>query len=129
VTVYLDSSALVKLVIDEPESMALTRLLERRADRVSCVLARTEVVRAVLDLGAQRIEHARDTVTRLMLVALSDAILDTAAHIRPLNVRSLDAIHLAAELTLGDDLEAIVTYDGRMTEGARALGLRVEAPA
>ncbi|MDE3102978.1 MAG: PIN domain-containing protein, partial [Chloroflexota bacterium] len=62
------------------------------------------------------------------LVAVADQILDAAGSLEPRIVRTLDAIHLATAASLGDDLDAIVTYDARMTEGARLLGLPAASP-
>jgi predicted nucleic acid-binding protein len=61
------------------------------------------------------------------LIHLDDGLLDLAGELQPA-LRSLDAIHLAAALELGDELDAVVTYDARMARGAEALGLRVAAP-
>ena len=56
------------------------------------------------------------------------AVLEQAGRLDPAIVRSLDAIHLAAALMLGDDLEAFVTYYERLAEAARANGVAVVAP-
>jgi len=126
---YLDSSALVKTVVAEPESAALRRLLRRHHLRVSCGLARTEVVRAVRHLGPRATTRARRVLQRIDLVRLDDALLDAAGVLDASVLRSLDAIHLAAALTVAAQLEAVVTYDARMAAAARLLGLRVAAPA
>ncbi len=127
--VYLDSSALLKTVVAEPESAALRRFLRRHPLRVSCGLARTEVVRAVRHLGAKVTARARQVLQRIDLVRLDDTLLDVAGALDAGVLRSLDAIHLAAALTVAAQLEAVVTYDGRMAAGARLLGLNVAAPA
>ena len=126
---YLDSSALVKLVVAEPETPALRRLLRRHPVRVSCGLARTEVVRAVRHLGTRAAARARQLLQRIDIVRLDDALLDAAGTLDVGVLRSLDAIHLAAALTVAAQLEAVITYDGRMTTAARLLGLPVTAPA
>lgn len=130
-TVYLDSSALVKLVAKEAETTALRRYLSRRADspRVTSSLARVEVVRAVSAGGAQAVTRARELLDRLYEVPLEGSLLDRAADLRaPLALRSLDAVHLASALVLGRTLSAVVTYDARMTAAAVSLGLEVAAP-
>ncbi len=127
--VYLDSSAIVKTVVLEPESAALRRFLRRVPARVSRALARTEVVRAVRHLGAGPIARARAVLDRLDLLGLDDALLDAAGALDAGVLRSLDAIHLAAASALAGQLEAVVTYDARMAEAARRLGLAVAAPA
>lgn len=125
---YLDSSALVKLVVAEPESAALRRFLRTDPERASCALARVEVVRAVRPHGATATSRARQLLRRLDLIQLDDELLAGAAALDGVVLRSLDAIHLAAAQTLGDDLAAIVTYDERMTRAAEQLGLLVHAP-
>jgi len=125
---YLDSSAIVKLVIAEPESGALRRYLRRRRPLISSALARTEVLRAVLAEGDQGVRRARDTLTRLDLVRLNDRVLDAAGALLPAELRSLDAIHLATARELGSDLAHVVTYDDRMLNAARMLGLPTATP-
>jgi len=126
--VYLDSSALVKLVIREPESRALQRHLRRRPRRVSCALARVEVVRAVRPQGTAALTRAHHVLERLNLLRLDDPLLDAAGQLDGPSLRSLDAIHLAAAQVLGAELESVVTYDVRMTAAATGLGLRVASP-
>jgi predicted nucleic acid-binding protein len=120
---YLDSSALVKLVVEEPESSALARYLSGHRDRVSCALARVEVVRAVRPHGTRAVTRARELLTRVHLIRLDSALLDAAANLDPGMLRSLDAIHLAAARAVGSELDAVVTYDARMSEAAARLGL------
>ena len=126
---YLDASAIVKLIVREPQSEALERWLgEGRQEVVSCALVRSEVVRAAAPRGPEAILRARRLLDRLDLIILDDELLDRAGElVEPL--RSLDAIHVAAALELGDELEAFVTYDRQMTRAAEAFGLPVVAPA
>lgn len=127
--IYLDSSALVKLAVHEPESPALRRYLRRRQPLISSALARTEVSRALLPLGPEAVRRGQDVLARVDLARVNDRVLSAAGRLLPADVRSLDAIHLATAQELGDDLTGIVTYDDRMAAAARALGLRVSAPA
>lgn len=127
--VYLDSSAIVKLVVRDRESSALRRYLRTRQERVSCALARTEVLRAVRHLGPPAVARARRILRRLDLIRLDDSLLDAAGMLEPRITRSLDAVHLATALLIVPELDAIVTYDRRQAEGASWLGLHVEAPA
>ncbi len=127
--VYLDSSAIVKLAVLEPESEALRRHLRRRRPLVSSALARTEVLRALLPEGDEAIAVGRRVLASLDIVRLNDRVLDLAATLLPTTLRPLDAIHLATAARLGSDLAEIVTYDDRMADAARALGHRVSAPA
>lgn len=128
---YLDSSAIVKLVQREHESSALRRFLRqhRESERVTSALARVEVVRALLPGGATAVAHGRRELRRMYQLALDPELLDQAATLAPgVRLRSLDAVHLAAAQVLGADLQAVVTYDRRMEEAATALGLPVAAP-
>lgn len=125
---YLDSSAIVKLAVREEESVALRRYLRRRHPLVSSSLARTEVVRAVLPAGEDAVAAGRKVLARLDLIRVSVSVLEDAAVLLPVDVRSLDAIHLATAGRLGADLSVIVTYDERMAEAARHQGHRVVAP-
>ncbi len=126
---YLDASAIVKLISEEAESEALRAYLESFRGLSSCALARVEVFRAAVVKGELATARARQVVAGLQLVALEDHILNVAAGLPPPVLRTLDAIHVAAAMSLGPDLASFVTYDRRMQEAARALGLPVEAPA
>ena len=127
--IYLDSSAIVKLVVREPETRALRAYLRHEPERVACSLARTEVLRAVRPVGPSAVELARQVLRNLALIRLDDALLDAAGMLEPLTLRSLDAIHLAAAHLVAPTLRAVVTYDRRMADAAAALGLGVAAPA
>lgn len=129
---YLDSSALVKLVKRESESASLRRFLRRHGDdiRVTSALSRVEVVRAVRPGGPAAVTHARRVLARIHQMDLDRRVLDDAAMLAPgVVLRSLDAVHLASAGSLGSDLRAVVTYDHRMTDAAMAIGLAVMAPA
>jgi predicted nucleic acid-binding protein len=129
VAVYLDSSAFVKLVVSEPESRALRSFLARRRTRhVSSAILRAEALRAVRHGGPEVLANTRSALRRVELVAVTDGILDGAGALEPRVVRTLDAIHLATALALGDDLDVVVTYDTRMVEGTRLLGLDAASP-
>jgi predicted nucleic acid-binding protein len=126
---YVDSSALVKLAIHEPQSEALRRYLNRHRPLVSSALARTEVVRALLPLGADAVRRGRDVLSRVDLLRVNDRVLDTAGVLAPTEVRSLDAIHLASAAQLGSDMRGFVTYDDRLASAAAGRGYRVVQPA
>ena len=129
--VYLDSSALLKLVVLEPESSALREFLRGRALRLSSALAEVEVPRALRRArhGAGARRRAAEVLARVALVALDRPILRAAAALGPPDLRSLDAIHLATAQAIGDDLAGIVSYDRRLSAAAFAAGLEVWAPA
>ena len=125
---YLDSSAIVKLAVRENESVALRRYLRRCRPLVSSSLARTEVMRALMPGGDDAVAAGWKVLTRLDLIRISAGVLNDAAVLLPVDLRSLDAIHLATARRLGQDLGAIVTYDERMAEAATHLGHRTVAP-
>ena len=126
--VYLDSSAIVKLVVREPETEALLAFLEPRPVRITSALARVEVVRAVRHHGRTATARATAILDALSQIALDDALLDSAAAINANQLRSLDAIHLASAQQLEGELDVLVTYDERMLAAARTLGLPVSLP-
>jgi len=132
VRLYLDSSAIVKLVQREAESEALWRFLRRHRgdERVTSALARVEVVRAVLAGGAEAVAQARRQLARLHQITLDIELLDRAATVVPGTLlRTLDAVHVVSAQLLGGDLRAVVTYDRHMSDAAVATGLPVDAPA
>ena len=126
---YVDSSAIVKLAVAEPESAALRRALSRRQTLVTSALARTEVARALLALGPGAVRRGDEVLRRLQLLRVNDRVLSDAGRLEPAELRSLDAIHLATAQQFGTSLQRVVTYDARMADAARALGWSVSAPA
>jgi predicted nucleic acid-binding protein len=132
VKIYLDSSALVKLVQREAESESLRRFLRKhRDDRLATsTLARVEVVRAVLSGGPNAVASARRQLSRVDQISLETELLDCAATLTPGSLlRSLDVIQLSSAQLVGAELRAIVTYDERMAVVATGLGIVVEAPS
>lgn len=125
---YLDSSAIVKLAVREPESEALRRYLRRRRPLVSSALARTEVLRALHPGGEEAMSAGRQVLARLDLIRVNNRVLNDAASLLPAELRSLDAIHLATARRLGAELGEVVTYDDRMATFARAMGYKASAP-
>jgi predicted nucleic acid-binding protein len=126
---YVDTSAFVKLIVTEPESAALYSRLERWPVRVSATLLRAEAVRALRRSGNdQLVGAARRLFTTLNLIRLDEPLLDRAADLTPVELRPLDAIHLAAAMSIGSDLAVVVTYDRRLRDAAVAQGLEVESP-
>ena len=129
--VYLDSSALVKLVVREPESTALVEFLQGHSERVSSALALSEVPRALrrAGFGTSERRRARQVLSRVALVDVDRRTLAAAAALDPPTLRTLDAIHLATALTLREDLTALVTYDRRLAAAAERAHVEVNAPA
>lgn len=126
--VYLDSSAIVKLAVAEPESAALRNHLRRRRPVISSALARTEVLRALQPAGDEAIAVGRDVLRRIELIRVNDRILEAAGLLPPPELRSLDAIHLATAQQLGSALGQLVAYDDRLLRSARRLGLKTANP-
>lgn len=127
--IYVDSSALVKLAVREPESVALRQYLRRHRPLVSSALARTEVTRALLPLGPEAVQRGREVLARVDLLRINDRVLDAAGLLEPSELRSLDAIHLASAEQLGSDLRGFVTYDARLATAAAGRGIQVIRPA
>ena len=126
---YIDTSAMVKLVVGETETVALRSWLqEEDRDLVTCDLARTELMRSVRRVVPDRALQARSVLDALTLVDVTAAVFEVAGRLDPVGLRLLDAVHLAAALDLGDDLEGLVTYDDRLADAARANGVPVVAP-
>lgn len=127
---YVDSSALVKLVLAEPESAALRRFISDREHLVSSAVAAVEVVRAARRASKSKrvASQARDVIRAVHLLAVDLKVLERAADLAPTTLRSLDAIHLASALSLDDEIEAMVVYNDRLAAAARAAGLTVLSP-
>lgn len=123
--IYLDSSAILKLLFDEPESAGLERWLSARTGTpvVSSQLARVEVTRACRRLNADALPEARALLAGLDLVPLTTDIVDQASNVGEPLLRSLDAIHLASAVSLRADLTAFLAYDHRLAGAASAAGL------
>jgi predicted nucleic acid-binding protein len=127
---YLDSSALVKLVVEESESPALDMWLRDAGGfRVSSDLARVELLRAIGRYAPERFADTDLVVKGIVFVNVDRSVLDAASLLKPALLRTLDAIHLATALEFGNDLRGIVTYDSRLADAARQHGFRVVAPA
>lgn len=125
---YLDTSAVVKLLLLERESMALRAYLGDRG-WASSALLRTELPRALDRVDPSVVPQALDLLAHGNLLVIDTPVLDTATRLSPPSLRSLDAIHLASALELRDELTAFVAYDDRLLAAASALGMPVASPA
>lgn len=127
---YYDTSALVKLVIPEAETVALRAWRQQRRGRAmaSSALARVELPRAVQRHGPAAVERAAQQIRALNLLTVSDDLLDAAGEVGTDASRALDAIHLVSAQACGAALEALVTYDHRMIAAANALRLPLAHP-
>ena len=126
--VYLDTSALVKLVLAEPESPSLFTWLKDRPERISSWLAAVELQRAVNRVAPRRLPRARRVLDHIALLDIDQEILDTAARLEPRELRSLDALHLASAVAIQDHLQTFVAYDERLLKAARAIRLPTASP-
>ncbi len=128
--IYLDSSALLKLIHKQPESDALAQWLSARmtVPLVSSQLARVEVVRATRRIDVTAVPEASALLDSLDLIPISIDIVNAASLISDPALRSLDALHLASAASVGDDLTSFLAYDRRLVTAARAAGLRTETP-
>ncbi|MFI6040451.1 type II toxin-antitoxin system VapC family toxin [Nocardia sp. NPDC051321] len=128
---YLDTSALVKLVHLETESAALMNWLDDRPEVpwVASALVEVELVRAVRVAEPADLIHIPAVLSRVDRLDMDGIVRSNAAAISPATIRSLDALHLATALELATDLTAVVTYDKRLGEAAEAAGLTWVAPA
>lgn len=125
--IYLDASACVKLVLAEPESSAIEEALGDVERLVASELLEVEVMRAT-QRGGGDLALARAQLEGVRLLPLSAGIRGRASELTPISIRSLDAIHIATALELGERLDGMYTYDERMAAAARDAGLEVRAP-
>ena len=129
--VYLDASALVKLVVAAPETSALLRFLHRHEQLITCEVSRIEVLRSVQSITRDpaSLLRAERVVNAVSLLRLRDEILDEAARTRPPSLGTLRALHLAAALSLGKDVACFVTYDEHLLAAADDAGLDTASPS
>ncbi len=126
--IYLDASACVRLVLAEPESRAVEAALADVERLVASEILEVEVMLATRRGGGE-VAVARAQLDGVRLLPLSEEIRTRAYELTPLSVRSLDAIHIATALDLGERLGGLFTYDERMATAAREAGLEVRTPA
>jgi predicted nucleic acid-binding protein len=131
--IYLDSCAIIKLVVPEQESSALIDWLGSQPDKavVTSKLAEVEVPRALRRSAPRKLGLVSGTLTKLDRFEINDPVRATAAaYVDPV-LRSLDAIHLATAENLvasGKQITAFVTYDKRLASAAAEAGHTVVAP-
>ena len=124
---YLDSSAILKYVFAEPERPAMVKALTSQA--ISSELARLEVKRAVFRINPKDIELANEELSRINFVSISNQVLTVAESFTgSVTLATLDAIHVATAITLGHQIEGIITYDKQMIANAAVMGIKVLSP-
>lgn len=127
--VYLDASAIVKLVIEEAESRSLRAALRGRDRRMSSALALVEVhLAAGRRVPAPTSARVDTVMAGIALIPVDHPTLESAARMGQTGLRTLDAVHLATAGSLGSDLDALIAYDERLLAAARDVGLPVEEP-
>jgi uncharacterized protein len=129
--IYLDSAAIVKLVHAEAESAALRDWLDERAEIgwISSVLTEVESFRALARYAPETAARLPAVLDQIDLIDLDPPVRILAQTVRPVTVRSLDAIHLGTALHARQTLTSFVTYDKRLLDAALAAGLPADAPA
>ena len=128
-TIYVDTSAFVKLVIREPESLALREHVEQVTQvLISSALLEVEAMRAARQRGLAPggIADLEAALDEVVLLRITDAVRRRAKYLDPLSLRSLDAIHLATALEA--DVDSMIVYDQRLADAARANGISVSSP-
>jgi uncharacterized protein len=128
--IYFDTSAVVKLVVPEAETVALQTWMKARGGTTffSSQLLRIELLRAVARTVPVRTDLAREVLKGFALLRIDDEIVEGAEALHPPILRTLDAIHLATAQLLRQHVTAFVAYDARLIEAATAIGLKVVAP-
>lgn len=131
--IYVDASALFKLVAPEPESQAFKAFADEKeivsSELVITELARSAAKAADFSTNLSRnnlLAHAMEVCGAITLVPIQRQLLVAAGTVPPLILRSLDAIHVATALYT--DRPEFVTYDQRQADAARAVGLTVVSP-
>lgn len=129
-TIYLDTSALVKLVWLEAHSEALRQWLTGSKVRlVSSLLLHTEALRVAHRLTTDAVARTRSLLDGVILLPITPDTCERAAALSPSSMRSLDAIHLATALTVVQEISGVLTYDERLAESCSAHGITVMAPS
>lgn len=135
----MDTSALGRVLLNEPDKVAIELALEEVDEAASSRLlwvelrrlARRYEARAAAAGAPQRtLQVAEELLRPIAAIPMEESLLANAEMVHPASVATLDAIHLATAVHLAEvsPLDAIITYDRRLAEGARAHGLKVLAP-
>lgn len=127
--VYLDTSALVKLVLHEEQSDDLRQFLDDTSSQpATSEIAEVELLRAIARLDDQLINRGLEILAQLVLLPLTTSMRLRASYLAPSTMRSLDALHVATALEIQSDLECLVSYDERMLNAASDAGIKVVSP-
>jgi len=130
---YLDASAIVKLIVSEPETEALQQYLREAPSHgvkafFSSRLGYIEVMRAVRRLAPELLPASREYLRGVHWLGVTEPVIEVASNLRPDHVRTLDSLHLATALQEASVLRQVVVYDSRLAQVCREVGLAVVAP-
>jgi predicted nucleic acid-binding protein len=132
---YVDTSALLKLIVREAESKTIEVELLRWEKLATSVVTEVELPRAVARAREDRPDNVIDgsvvlqgVITAAMIVPLGPSIVSRALEVNPVHVGTLDAIHVASACSLGAELAAVATYDKRMQDALDLIDVEVLAP-
>jgi predicted nucleic acid-binding protein len=124
---YIDSSAILKLLISEKESIALVAFLD--APVKTSVISRVEVIRSLNRISPEKIAEGQAALSRFEMTPVSSPILMLAENFPvSITLKSLDAVHVATVIFLNKLVEGIITYDKAMIKNAKELGIKVVSP-
>jgi uncharacterized protein len=124
---YLDSSAILKLVVDESESSAMRNIFNDRC--ATSVISRIEVIRNIRRIDISALASAQEILGRISTIPLNESALRTAEAITAsTNLKSLDCIHIGSMISSPIPLQGIITYDKAMAANAEILGINVLSP-
>lgn len=124
--IYVDTSALTKLLVAEPESAAMRELAD--SPMITSAITTAELRRAVRRRAPSLAVHVERVIERLTTVAVDAHLLRAAGMVAPDELKTLDAIHLATALAVRDDITVFVAYDDRLLSAARLAGIPTESP-
>ena len=124
---YVDSSALLKLLIVEKESVDLIDFIDFTI--MSSVVTRVEVIRTLQKIAPEKVAEAQILLTGIDLTPVNSSILSVAENFSPsISLQSLGAIHVATVIFLDKSVEGLVTYDKAMIKNAKEFGIKVVSP-
>lgn len=132
---YVDTSAMLKLLVREPESAAIERELLRWSELATSIITEVELPRAVARAREERADAVIDgsvvlqgVLASAAIIPLSENVVTASRSVKPVHVGALDAIHIASAISLGKQLAGVATYDKRMQDALQPLGVSIIAP-
>lgn len=124
---FLDSSAILKLIVDEPESKTLRKFIPE--DKMASRLSRLEVLRNVHRIDPKKVGRAREKLDGISYVEINAPVLKNAEEIAlAMEIKSLDAIQAGSALFLKDSIAGVISYDKILNRALKSLGIKVYAP-